>query len=77
MSIVEVYVAGDRDAKRFRAVLFSLGSHAPVSVVTPGRMSLPAIRTAYNLYEGELVVGRFLQRLQDRSSSLSAAEVAV
>ena len=72
MSLFELYVGSDKEAEDYRARLRriedDLEKNAVVKVVqeAESEFRLPAIRTSYNTYEGELSVAKVLAQLASR-----------
>jgi hypothetical protein len=67
MSDVELYVRTEAEAEsyrnRFRSAKDGLENEVVVRVATDNSLRLPAVRTAYNVYEGEVSVRKALSHL--------------
>ena len=70
MSEVELYVRTERDAESYKNKLRSankgLEKKVVVRVLADETMRLPAIRTPYNLYEGDIPVGKVIHHIVSR-----------
>ncbi|MDX6446501.1 MAG: hypothetical protein QOH71_3575 [Blastocatellia bacterium] len=72
MSLFELYVGSEKEAESYRARLRTIRDdvekNAVVKVVreAESELRLPAIRTSYNIYEGELSVAKLLTHLASR-----------
>jgi len=67
MSVFELYVRTEKEAESYRAHLRTikegLEKDAVVRITPDTNLRLPAIRTSYNLYEGEVSVAKLLTQI--------------